>query len=98
VSKKTVSKNAVSKILDTTKVDTPKVDTPPPATQTKPGLLSYKSFNQKNHSADNTPSHRLLPTKKARQLPWAVFCLQADALNQVTGEHRSETCARIDLR
>ena len=47
----------------------------PPATQTKPGLLSYQSFNHKNHSADNTLTHRLLPTKKARQLPWAGFLL-----------------------
>jgi len=39
------------------------------------GLLSCKSFNQKNHSADNTLSPRLLPTKNARHLPWAVFLL-----------------------
>jgi hypothetical protein len=57
------------------KTFTAKTFTTPPATQTKPGLLSYQSFNQKNHPADNTLSHRLQPTKKARQLPWAVFLL-----------------------
>jgi hypothetical protein len=64
------SKTSVPKILDT-----PKAFTTPPAAQTKPGLLSYQSFNQKNHPADNTLNHCLPPTKKARQLPWAVFLL-----------------------
>jgi hypothetical protein len=57
------------------KTFTAKTFTTPPATQTKPGLLSHQSFNHKNHPADNAVHHRLLPTKKARQLPWVVFLL-----------------------
>jgi hypothetical protein len=58
------------------------------AAQTKPGPLSCKSFNQKNHSADNAVSQGLLPTQKARQLPSPIFSLQAYMLNQVKDEHR----------
>jgi hypothetical protein len=54
---------------------TSKPFTTPAAAQTKAGPLSCKSFNQKNHSADNAVSHWLLPTQKAWALPSAIFSL-----------------------
>jgi hypothetical protein len=68
---------------------TTKPFTTPAAAQTKAGPLSCKSFNHKNHSADNAVSQGLLPTQKARQLPSPIFSLQAYMLNQVKDEHRS---------
>jgi len=51
----------------------------PPAAQTKPGLLSYQSFNHKNHSSDNTPT-ACYPPKKPGICHGLFFCLEADAL------------------
>jgi len=62
------SKKTVAKILAM-----PEVNPPPPAALTKGGLLSYKSFNHKNHSADNAVNHRLLPSKNAQHLARLYF-------------------------
>jgi hypothetical protein len=64
------------------------VDTAPPVAHTKPGLLSYKSFNQKNHSADNTPTS-CYPPKKPGNCHGLFFWLQPYTLKQVTGEYGS---------
>jgi hypothetical protein len=61
--------------------------TKPAAAQT--GLLSCKSFNHKNHSADNTVSHWRLPNKNPTFARRYCFQLQAYTHKQVKGEHRS---------
>jgi hypothetical protein len=56
------------------KTFTAKAFTTPPATQTKPGLLSCQSFNHKNHGSDNTPTTNRCQKKSASKKLETDFC------------------------